>query len=602
MRQFALRPALARAALVLAPIFVGAHSAQPIHGAVPQLSANSLTPRSVIARAEIERLQAGTVLDVLTTLPGISVTTHGGRGSLSSVFARGAESDHVLVLVDGVRVGSATAGQFGFEHLPVDQVERIEFERGPRASIRGSDAIGGIIHIITRDRQARSVTASATAGSRGSHDASVTLSGGGEDAWYVASASASGEDGIDACRGTLTYGCFVESEPDLDGYRGGSLALRAGYSFGQYAEVESRVLRTRGHVEFDGGFVNESRTEQGVYSASLAVRPRDGWRTELRGSRSDDRIDSYLEGEFATQFVTKRDELNLLNRFSSGDDLDIWVGADLRRDRVESTNDYEQTSRTNVAAFANGLVQALGARLEASARIDRDDQFGTAGTVNFAARSPVVGGAWLTAIHGTGFRAPSFNELYWPGFGNPELQPERSVTTELAAEAQVRGIRLGANAFTTDIEDLVAFDAATFLPQNVERARVRGIEATVTGTLAGTGLRSSLTFLDPQRLGEDGPEGELARRPGSVFTLNADRTLGDLSLGASLRLEGARFDDHANTRDIEGFTLLSIRAEYPVRPEWSLGLRVENILDRQYETVSGFNQPGRGAFLTLRVR
>ncbi|HEX4889629.1 MAG TPA: TonB-dependent receptor plug domain-containing protein, partial [Alphaproteobacteria bacterium] len=200
----------------------------------------SLASVSVVNRAQIEQRQSRTIADALSGLPGLDFSVNGGRGTASQVFMRGTESDHVLVLVDGVKIGSATLGQSPFEHLPISQIERIEVVRGPRSSLYGSEALGGVIQIFTRKGGGKLAPSfSVTGGSHETGEATVGLSGGGANSWFNLSASGTDTQGINACRGVLNRaGCFV-NEPDKDAYRSVSGNARAGMRFENGAELDA---------------------------------------------------------------------------------------------------------------------------------------------------------------------------------------------------------------------------------------------------------------------------------------------------------------------------------------------------------------------------
>lgn len=561
----------------------------------------SLATSSLVSRIEIERLQASTVLDVIKVMPGVSVVEYGGRGAVASVFARGSESDHVLVLIDGARVASATLGQYSLEHLPLDQVESIELVRGPRASVHGSDAIGGVLHIRTRRGSGGASFANAVTGSHGRYDASAGATTSWSGGWASFLGTATSEDGINACEGSLSYGCFVESEPDLDGYRSGSASASAGLSLGERGELAGRFLYTRGRVDYDGGFVNESQATTRLVGATLLLAPTASWQVDLSGSGSLDDLESLYAGEPRSDYATRRSEFRVENRAAAG----AWsfsAGFDLRRERVQGSTDYEIAERSNAAGFARAFGDLGPLNLEATGRVDGDEQFGRASTGSVAVRWTALDGLRLTALAGTAFRAPNFNELYWPGFGNPKLEPEESRSYEAGIEADLGSTSLELQAFATEYDNLIAFDASVFLPGNLAESRVRGLEAGLRGSLAGFAVRGALTLLDPVHLVAEGEDLQLARRPRRALSVNADRSFGNFSAGASLRAEGARYDDLANTRELEGFRLVGLRAEYELREGWTLGLKAENLLDADYMTVAGYNQPGRGLFFTLRVR
>lgn len=240
----------------LAPVVVTASR-------IAETADQALASVTVITREDLERGQVPSVEDALRTVAGITVSRNGGRGKNASVFLRGAESDQVLVLIDGIKVGSATVGQTAFQDIPIEQVERIEIVRGPRSSLYGSEAIGGVIQIFTR-RGGGTLRPYASLGT-GSHSTATVLAGvqgGGERSWYNLSFSNLDTQGFNACSPPNAFsGCFA-LEPDRDAYRNRSYSLRAGHRFQNGMEVDVHALRAEGENEFDGTFVNESKTVQ----------------------------------------------------------------------------------------------------------------------------------------------------------------------------------------------------------------------------------------------------------------------------------------------------------------------------------------------------
>jgi len=543
------------------------------------------------------------VQELLRGLPGMAVSNNGGRGKQTSVFLRGTESDHVMVLIDGVKVGSATAGLFAFQDLPVEQIERIEVVRGPRSSVYGSEAIGGVIQIFTRrGGDGFKPFASVSAGSDRTGEASAGVGGGDDRAWFSVSGNAESSDGFDACRGSFAGGCFTV-EPDRDGYRNRGVSARAGYRFDGGVELEAHLLRTSADVEFDGGFQNEAQNRQAVYGGKLSFAPLDPWRVSATLGHARDEADSFKDAVFASEFITRRDSVSVQNDIDLAPGHLAVIGFDYQRDRVSGNTAFTVTSRRNRGVFGQYLGQFGAHDLQASLRHDDNQQFGASNTGSAAWGWQFHRAVRLIASYGTAFKAPSFNELYFPGFGNANLSPEESRTMEIALQGVAGGARWGLNVFQSDVDDLIAFDAATFAPANLGRSRIRGLEATLAAQVLGVDASASVTVLDPRNRDTTANRGnQLPRRPRQVLRLDLDRAFGAWSLGSTVIAEGARYDDLANTQRLGGFVTLDLRAEYRIDPAWTVQARVENLLDKRYETAAFFNQPGRGAYLTLRYQ
>lgn len=561
---------------------------------------HSLSSVSVLNRADIERLQPFSVPELLRGLPGVALVSNGGRGKQTSVFMRGMESDHLLVMVDGIKVGSATTGTAALQDLAVDQIERIEVVRGPRASLYGSEALGGVIQIFTR-RGSETLTprASITLASDNSQKLTAGVSGSQGAAWFNLNASAEQTDGYNTCTGlTGTAGCFT-NEPDKDGYENQSVSMRAGYDVSDATDIELNLSRTEGENWYDGDFQNEADTLTKLISASVTSQITEQWQLQFKLARSWDHSDNYKDGVSAGRYETLRDAVNLQSNLQLSADT-LWsLGIDYLDDKVSSDTAYAVTDRNNRALFSL-LQQQLGEHsVEFGLRRDDNQQFGGETTGHLAWGYPVSDSLRLIASYGTAFKAPTFNELYFPGFGNADLQPEESETWELGARGQAFAGDWAVSLFQTDAEKLIAYDAALRAPGNVDDARIQGIELSYRTQLLQWALNTNLTLLDTEQRSGFYQGNALARRAEQVLRIDADRDYGRFALGATVIAESERYDDQANSRQLAGFATLDLRASYQLSTDWSLKGRIINLLDKDYETAAYYPQPGRGFMLTL---
>ncbi len=566
----------------------------------------TLAPVTVITRADMERTQAQTLQDVLRHLPGVTVANNGGAGKSTSVFLRGTESDHVLVLVDGIEVGSATTGTAAFQHIPVEQIERIEIVRGPRSSLYGSEAIGGVIQIFTRRGGAgHRPWLSLGGGSYRTATAAAGIGGGDRRRWFSLAANGIDTGGFNACDGKPSpggAGCFT-IEPDRDGYRNLAASARAGLRLDNGLELEARVLRSEGTTAYDGSFVNESEAVQEVLGTTLRFAPAENWLVSVVGGRSRDLSDNFKDGTFKSRFDTVRDSLSWQNDFTVGTTHLVTAGIDYQDDRVAGTTAYTVTSRDNKGAFLQYQASLDRHDLQVALRRDDNEQFGRYTTGSLAWGLALDAGLRVTAGYGTAFKAPTFNELYFPGYGNAALQPEKSETIELGLRGHGTGARWTIDLFETRIDNLIAFDSAIFAPNNIARARIRGLEATVATRAAGWHLTAALTLLDPESRSGDANDGNLLpRRARESLRLDADRDLGNYTLGVTVTGAGTRYDDLANTRRLGGYATVDLRLDCALAPHWRLQGRIENLLDKDYETAAFYNQPGISLYLTLRYQ
>ncbi|SDW28750.1 TonB-dependent vitamin B12 receptor [Lysobacter enzymogenes] len=614
----ALAPALS---LALFGVAAGAHAAPAVDldqvvvtaSRTAQTQDATLAAVTVIDRAEIERLQPASLPDLLRGTPGASLANNGGPGKSTSLFLRGTESDHVLVLVDGIKLGSATSGGASLQDIPVEQIERVEIVRGPFSSLYGSEAIGGVIQIFTRRPQGPFAPSfSVGIGSNATHRAAAGVAGKGERGWYSINAAHEDTDGINACRGKPSpggAGCFTNS-PDRDGYRNTSLTMQGGYRFNEQWDAEARVFRAEGYNEYDGSQNNQADIVQQVAGAKLRYRPSDRLALSLNAGRSWDLSEQYKDGKYSSTFDTRRQLGSLQGDLGLGGGL-LTLGFDWQRDQVDSNTAYKRDSRVLRGAFGQYQREFGAHALQASVRRDDDSQFGGKTTGSVLWGWNLSDALRLTASYGTAFKAPTFNELYYPGYGNPDLSPETSRSFELGLRGTFgEGGRQvwSLNAYQTRIDDLIAYDASIGLPGNVDRARIRGLEAVLDTRLAGWDLRTSATWLDPRNDSRGSyRDNVLPRRARQSARIDLDRRFevgaGDaLSFGASVYAANDRYDDLANARRLGGYALTDLRVGYALGTDWSVQLAANNLFDRRYETAAFYNQPGRTYLLSLRYR
>jgi len=565
----------------------------------------TLASVTVIRRADIERAQARSVEELLAGVEGLSIAGGGGLGKVTSVFVRGAESDHTLWLVDGVRIGSVTTGTPSLQDLPIDTIERIEIVRGPRSSLYGADAIGGVVQVFTRRGRGAPASLRLTGGSNGTRQGAASIGFGDETAWVDLQTSHLETDGIDSCRG-LPFppggGCFI-SEPDRDPYRNTSGNLRAGWRLSRDIELQGFVQRTEGRGEFDGSFVNESDVMNQVTGLDLSGRFGERWHSKLSAGRSWDEITSFRNGTQRSVFDTRRDSASWQNDVVLGAGGALVLGLDWLQDRVSGSTRFVEDSRWNRAGFAQYQASVGRQEFAVSARLDDNEQFGSNVTGSLGWGLGFGGGLHLYASAGTGFKAPTFNELYFPGFGNARLDPETSATAELGLKQSAGWGRWSLAAFGSEVDDLIAFDSATFLPQNIARARLSGVEGSLLLQRAGWRFQQSLTWLDAQDRSPGVPGGrELPRRP----ALSGRSTLGwsteAWDLGVSAQFAGRRYDDLANRQALGSYVVVDFTGAYRLSRSTELQLRLANAFDRRYETAYLYPSLGREALVTFRYR
>ena len=580
-----------------------------------QPASQTLEAVTVITRADIERLQVTSVEQLLGASAGVSMVNNGGRGKNTSLFIRGAESDHLVVLIDGIKIGSATSGTSPFQMLPVDQIERIEIVRGPRSALYGSEAIGGVIQIFTRRASGDgfSPALSLSAGSHSSYKGSGSVGYAGQDFTANLSVSVEDSDGFNACTGAAFAGCFVaDPDPDDDGYKNTSYAARAAYQANSWLRLEAQLMQVSDEVEYDsagaGPFFNApngSENELTVYGGKVVIAPSDSTSLSVAAGRSSEDGDNLVDGAFESNFDTRRDTLNGQFDWQIDAAQQLTVGADYQNDQVTSNTAFSVTERDNKAGYVQ--YQYYGQKVEfvVGLRSDDNEQFGEKTTGNLGLGFLFDNGLRLSAGYGTAFKAPTFNELYWPFAGNVNLAPETSETIELS----LSGTRWDVRLFDTRVDDLIVWDSTdTTLgayggPSNVSEASIQGAEFEVFGDVLGWQVRANVTLLDATDESAGGNGGnELARRPNQSARLDLDRSFGQFSVGSSLSLEGQRYDDVANSRSVGGFATVDLRASFALNERWTLAGKVNNVLDKSYQLASHYPQDGVNFLVTVRYQ
>jgi vitamin B12 transporter len=577
-----------------------------------QTADETLASVTVVDRAEMDRRQSRTMTDVLRGLPGVEISTNGGLGHNTSVYLRGTRPDHTLLLIDGVRIGSASSGFLPWASIPLGQVERVEVVRGPNSSLYGSEAIGGVVQVFTRRGEAGPLRPRVLvgAGTYNTANAQFGLSGGAETdygtAWFDAGLGFDQTQGFNVCSGAPRSagggGCGVY-EFDDDGYTNGNGSLRAGWAFSDRLELDVNFLRSEGELDYDGSlfYGNQQRQLLQVAGARVVANPLDPWTLTLRAGRSWDDSEVFADGTFINRLDTRRDQLSWQNDLALAPAQVATIGIDYLRDELSTQTDYAETSRETTGVFGQYLGSLLGQDLQLSLRHDDNDQYGGKTTGNALWGYALGHGLRLTAGYGTAFKAPTFNDLYYPGYGNPDLKPENSRSLELGISGRHAWGAWAINAYQNDIDDLIAFDPATYSPMNIDRARIRGVELWSTGTIAGWLLDANLTLLDPRNESEGPNDGKLLpRRAEQSFRLDADRQFGKIGIGGTLFASGRRFDNDANTIPLDSYALFDLRAVYSFSDSLRLEGRIENLFDEQYETAAFFNPPGRTVFVALR--
>lgn len=554
-----------------------------------QTRSDSSSANSVFTRDDIDRLQPTSLTDLLGRVPGVQIARSGGRGGLPGIYIRGTKSAQSLVLVDGQRMANATSADSNLQYLNIDQIERVEVLRGSRSVIYGSDAIGGVIQVFTRRGadQAPQLRMRSAVGSYGSSQNSVGISGGDALTRFNLSTSLEETAGVNR-----THESFP-SDSDHDAYRNKSLSLNLSHTLSDDIEVGLSALKNTGKTELDNGFgrwdpETSSVSGQQLYSdfdissvsSFIDAQLTERWnsRLELGHSENREKTRDKLSPDIAS-FNTYRDSLNWQNNLTLTDQHSLIVGADAYEDRVRSSTVFDEDSRWNRAAFIQHRFQGDYFSTELGLRHDQNQQFGNQNTWSASLTVPLNASNDVLLSYTEGFRAPTFNDLYYPQFGNPRLKPEHSKSYELQWRSQLsEDSRLETSLYRTDIRDAIVADA-DFIQQNIGAARVTGFESALHQQWFGWQSSLGIAIIDPR----DRESGHtLGRRARRTLSLDLDRQFDRLGVGASWQAVSSSFNDEDNTQPIAGYGLLGLRGNWQASPQVRLDLKVDNLLDKTF--------------------
>ncbi|MCW3845866.1 TonB-dependent receptor [Sphingomonas sp. LB-2] len=564
---------------------------------------------SVIGRAELDRTQAVTLSDALSTVPGISVTRNGGLGGFTGVRVRGAEGEQTLVLIDGVRVNdpSSPGGGYDFGNLLAGAVNSVEVLRGPNSTVWGSQAIGGVVNVVTMSgRDGFHARASAEGGSFGTWSGNAAISGGNEHLSGALTAGYTTTDGISA----------AANGTEADGYRQYGVTGRVEAFITPDVSVDLRGYYADSRADLDGfPPPTYSFADTGEYSTAKELYGYAGLHAALFGGALENELsftaadidrDNFdpavgttpvFFGRGSSERYLYRGNLRVAEEFR------LVVGAEHEDSRF---TDGSTTASTGITSFfGEAIVKPVDAlTINLGMRQDDHRRFGSHASFALSGSFRPSPNTVFRANYGEGFKAPTLYQLY-SFFGTPTLKPETAVSYEAGFDQNVGWLTLSGTWFHRDTTNQIDFDLGAFSYGNIARAKTEGYEVeAVAQPVAGLTLRANFTHVRAENRSPGANlYKDLARRPRDVANFAVDyRFPFDLSVGASVQLRGDSFDNASNSVKLKGFTLVNLRAEIPVSGQFSLYGRVDNVFDEQYQTVAGYGTMGRAAYAGVRMK
>jgi len=577
----------------------------------PQASQQALGDISVTDRAALERAGSDSLAEVLSRSHGVEYAVSGGPQGNTSLFLRGANANQTLVLIDGIRINSPVTGLAFLEALPVDTLERVEVLRGSASSLYGADAIGGVVNLITRpeagDRPLRA-RASAGYGTHGTARASAGLSGAAQGWDYALSAGYTQANGFEA-----TTPANFSHTPDRDGYYQGSFVGSLGYRWRAGHRIGLTAYSARLNAQYDNGpdfmtgdyFDDRAVTRQQVYALSSTDDITDRWQSVLRvGYSKDDQRNENMPAAWApdgiSEFGSEKFTYTWQNNLKLAEGHDLSLLMERLEERVTGTTDYPTDRRQTNSVGAIYRASLGRHHLQANLRNDHISDYRDETTGGLAYAYEFAPG-WRAGVAGnTGFRAPTFSDLYYPGSGNPDLRPERSRNVEASLRYAGEDTALGVTVYRNRVKDLIVAGAETgYVPYNVNTAILRGVTLTAEQRLGATTLRASADFQDPH---DDETGKQLARRAKQIYRIAADHRIGAWLFGTEVAISGKRYDDAANTVRLGGYTLWNLMASYEFDHGLGVQVRWDNVLDKDYTLANGYRTAGSNVFVNLSWR
>lgn len=573
----------------------------------------SLRHTTVITAADIRASLAADLPTLLRQQAGIEITQTGGIGTQASLFLRGANSNQTLILLDGQRIDSATTGATALDQIMLADIERIEIVRGNVSALYGSSAIGGVIQIFTRKGTGTpGGEVRAGLGSYGTRTIGASFGGAYGATQLYLGLSHRASDGFSAARREFIPAPFVfaSADVDRDGYRNTTFTLNLAHDLKPGHRITALARTSRGRVEYDGTWSNRSEQDLDALQLVSENRLTERWSSRLMLAGSRDALDSYLDSTPRSYFGTRNRQVDWLNTITLAPEHRLTLGLGWLGQRVASDTTYTRTRR-EVKHAAAGYVGEFGQQgVQLNLRTDDYSDFGSHTTWLAGYGLEVARGWRLLANASTAFRAPTFNDLYWPASpyfaGNPNLRPEKARSLEAGVQYASGPWLARLVHFDTRTRDLIVYfyrlppDVSTMV--NLGRAKVDGWELSASGQLANIRFGLSVTAQDPR----DANTGEtLSRRAKRLGSLTLQHETGPWLIATEVKASDARADTHVTNFSRSrnpGYTVVNLSGRYRLRDDLVLQARIDNLFDRDYSLAHGYNTPGRSGHLELTWR
>jgi vitamin B12 transporter len=560
---------------------------------------------TVIKGEDIKKMNVQFVTDVLRKMPDLNLAQNGGAGKVATVFLRGGDSTHTLVMIDGVRVNSTTTGSYDFSGLTVDDIERIEIVKGPQSTIYGSEAMAGVINIITKKGEGRPMAdLSFEGGSFGTYNPSISVSGKYKNSDYRITGSHFGTDGISAAR----------SGTERDGYRNSAISGKFGIKPSENLEFEVTGKYYYDRTDLDGfdfaklqAVDDTDFVQRGTHylvSGKGKLYLFNIWEQIITLSSTGDSLQFRDPDTFFNNFQinTRMETVDWQNNLYLSEHYIMTAGAEYRTEKAENVGNFDK-SLYNKALYLNNKLKLLQDDLvfNAGLRYDDHETFGDKVTYRAGAMYNIKAiDLRIRGSYGTGFRAPTFNELFFPFFGNTHLKPEESTSWEIGLEKVIirNKVSLYLTYFDQDYKNLIQTDPLTFTAANIANAEIKGVEtAAVLKITDNLNIKAGYTYLNAK---DESTGQQLTRRPKDKIGVSADFSVKDFSFVANYIFVGKRFDSSVQ-RDLSSYSLVNLSGSYKANKWMTLFARIDNLFDARYEEIGSYGTPGFSVFGGVRI-
>lgn len=566
---------------------------------LPQKTLTSLNDISVITANDIAKSGVQDLPSLLKRITGLEVSSDGGPGAVTSLYTRGTNFNQTVVLVDGIRIANANFNQASFNHIPLSQIERIEVVRGAASSVYGADAVGGVVQIFTKKAEDGAFNANIGAGigNRNTYEVDGNVSGTVGKLSYQLSASHNQTKGFSAQNEQgFSY------NPDKDGYQNSAFSGSLTYDIAEGHKIIAKALVNKGKAEYDG--VSYTAEDSGqdynisrlrIYSLESQNKLNDFITSSLQIATSEDRLNATSDNKNGWKGYINSKNNQVTWTLNGKHQYINWIaGAEWQKQKIDSDTSYNESSRTNKAIFAGLDFNKDQFLLESSLRHDNNEKFGNETTGRLATGYRITDNLTARLSYGTSFRSPTFNDLYYPGFSNPNLKAEKGKNTEIGLTYDDKTTLVQFSIFQNRIRDLI--NNAT----NINKAEITGTSLSAKHIMGDITLRGDITYQNPRNKTNDK---QLDKRAKVFGNLGIDyQATEQLILSANQHLHGHSHEDVylKGRQRLGGYGITSVSAQYQITPDWQVSVSGENIFNKHYTTAYGYNTPGASVMLKTR--